>query len=72
MINIKLREDSRGMFEKMLGGVFEKISGKVAKDSGEFWRRFREMLLKILGNIQEDSRECSTSRTFRGMTSASN
>ena len=31
----KIMRSSRGMFEKMLGGVFEKISGKVAKDSGK-------------------------------------
>ena len=48
------------------------VLGNVREDSGKGSKRFREMLLKILGNAQEDSgnvqkdsRECS--RRFRGM-----
>ena len=45
--------------------MFEKIPGNVIKDSGEYSRRFRGVLLKIPGNAREDSGECSS--RFWGM-----
>ena len=45
--------------------MLEKIPGNVIKDSGEYSRRFRRMLLKVPGNVPEDFRE--SSRIFRRM-----
>ena len=38
--------------------MFKKISGKVEKDSGECWKRFRGIFKKIPGNVEKDSGEC--------------
>ena len=38
--------------------MFPKIPGNAIKDSGEYSRRFRGMLLKIPGNVPEDFGEC--------------
>ena len=84
---MRVMQGTRGMFTTIPGnvlilafrecskrfqGMFDKILGKVIKDSGECSRRFQGILLKIPGqlekipgNAREDSGECS--RRFQGM-----
>ena len=37
--------------------MFEKILGNIPKDSGEYLKRYREIIDKIPGNVQVDSGE---------------
>ena len=62
---VRGKQGTQGMFTRIEGKLLEdsgewyhfKIPRNVEKDSGECWRRFQEMLGKILGNAQKDSRE---------------
>ena len=51
-----IREDFGECYQRFRG-ILEKIPGNVIKDSEECSRRFWIMLLKILENAREDSRE---------------
>ena len=56
---------TRGIITRIPGNLLEdsrecshfNIQGNAREDSGECSRRFREMLKKILGNVQENSGE---------------
>ena len=69
MANYKTRNTGTGNGMRGNAGNVHKDSGesrrRFLEDSGECSRRFREMLVKIPGNVEEDSGECW--QRFSGM-----